>query len=301
MAKKSGRAVRAAGLLAVQGESKNRKGGVRNGTSTVARSSKRRNVSKSSSGVDSVAGKQAAASRRPFAVFDIDGTLVRWQLYHAIAEALAKRGHIDAKTRQKIKNARMVWKVRTHNESFAAYQTELIAAYEKLLLDLSYKDFNQAAKTVFEQYKDQVYIYTRELIKKLKKDGYLLFAISGSQIEIVSKIAKYYGFDDCVGTVYAHEKDKFTGAVTIHLGGKHVVLQELITKHHASLAGSVAVGDGAREISMLEMVETPIAFNPEKNLFDHAKGKGWKIVIERKNMVYELEKQNGRYILVKAS
>ena len=238
---------------------------------------------------------------RPIAVFDIDGTLIRWQLYHAIAEALAKRGHIDTKTHQKIKDARMLWKKRTHSEAFGAYQIELIRAYEKLLLDLSVKSFNEAVQAVFDEYKDQVYTYTRELIKDLKKRGYLLFAISGSQIEIVSKIAKYYSFDDCVGTIYEHEKDKFTGAVTIHLGGKHVVLEELIAKHHTSLAGSVAVGDGASDISMLEMVETPIAFNPEKKLFDYAKGKSWKIVIERKNMVYELEKQNGRYILVKAS
>lgn len=240
-------------------------------------------------------------SKRPFAVFDIDGTLIRWQLYHAIADALAKRGHIDAKTHQKIKDARMVWKRRTHGEAFSAYQTELVTVYEKLLLDLSVKQFNEAVQAVFDEYKDQVYIYIRELVKRLKKDGYLLFAISGSQIEIVSKIASYYDFDDCVGTIYAHEKDKFTGAVTIHLGGKHVVLEELIAKHHASLAGSVAVGDGASDISMLEMIETPIAFNPEKKLFDYAKGKGWKIVIERKNMVYELEKKDGRYVLAKTT
>lgn len=298
MSKRPGRTT---GLLVVQGESENRKEGVQNGTSTAARSSQRRNVGKSISGVDSFAGKQAVASRRPFAVFDIDGTLIRWQLYHAIADALAKKGHIDAKTHKKVKDSRMIWKTRTHGEAFGAYQTELVTAYEKLLLDLSYKDFNQAVQAVFDEYKDQIYVYTRQLIKDLKKKNYLLLAISGSQIEIVSKIAKHYGFDDCVGTIYAHENDKFTGAVTIHLGGKHVVLEELIAKHHASLAGSVAVGDGASDISMLEMVETPIAFNPEKKLFDHAKGKGWKIVIERKNMVYELEDSDGRYLLAPAS
>jgi len=157
----------------------------------------------------------------------------------------------------------------------------------------------KAVNAVFDEYKDQVYTYTRELVKQLKKDGYLLFAISGSQIEIVSKIAKHYGFDDCVGTIYEHEGDKFTGAMTAHLGGKHVVLRELIDKHHADTAGSIAVGDAASDISMLEMVETPIAFNPERNLFEHAKTKGWKIVIERKNIVYELKKQDGRYVLAK--
>lgn len=239
--------------------------------------------------------------KRPFAVFDIDGTLIRWQLYHAIADALAKKGHIDAKTHQKIKDARMVWKTRTHGEAFSSYQSELVVVYEKLLLDLSVKQFNEAVQAVFDEYKDQVYIYTRELVKRLKKDGYLLFAISGSQIEIVSKIAKYYGFDDCIGTIYSHDKDRFTGAMTIHLGGKHVVLEELIAKHHTNLSGSIAVGDSSGDITMLEMVETPIAFNPEKKLFDCAKSRGWKIVVERKNTVYELENSDGKYLLAETN
>ncbi|MBI2592164.1 HAD family phosphatase [Candidatus Saccharibacteria bacterium] len=238
---------------------------------------------------------------KPFAAFDIDGTLVRWQLYHAIADALAKRGLIDIKTYQSIRDARMRWKRRTHGEAFSSYQKELVVAYEKLLLNLSFKQFSAAVLSVFDEYKDQVYTYTRQLIKDLKKKGYLLFAISGSQVEIVSKIAKYYGFDEHVGTVYTHEGDRFTGAMSLHLGGKHLVLQELIDKHHAAMAGSIAVGDATSDISMLEMVELPIAFNPEKKLFDHASAKGWRIVIERKNMVYELEKQDGRYILVKTN
>ena len=80
-----------------------------------------------------------------------------------------------------------------------------------------------------------------------------------------------------------------------------MVLQELVKKHRATMPGSIAVGDGSSDISMLEMVELPIAFNPEKKLFDYASAKGWKIVIERKNMVYELEKQDGRYILAKTN
>ncbi len=238
---------------------------------------------------------------KPFAVFDIDGTLIRWQLYHAIADALAKKGLIDAKTYQTIRDARMEWKKRTHGEAFINYQNELVIAYEKLLLDLSFKQFSKAVQSVFDEYKDQVYTYTRELIKDLKKRGYLLFAISGSQIEIVSKIAKYYSFDDYVGTAYTHEGDRFTGAVSLHLGGKHVVAKELIKKHRATMAGSIAVGDATSDISMLEMVELPIAFNPERKLFDYAQTKGWKIVIERKNMVYELEEKDGRYILAKTN
>lgn len=256
---------------------------------------------KRTGGVSGFARRQASPAQRSFAVFDIDGTLIRWQLYHAIADELAKKGHIDPRTHQKIKDSRMVWKNRVHGEAFDAYQGELVRLYEKLLLDLSVKKFNEAVESVFDEYKDQVYTYTRELIKQLKKDGYLLFAISGSQIEIVSKIAKYYGFDECVGSIYKHEGNKFTGAVTLHLGGKHLILQDLVNKHRATMTGSTAVGDSASDISMLEMVDSPVAFNPERKLFDVARSKGWRIVVERKNMVYELENSDGRYILAKTN
>ena len=48
---------------------------------------------------------------------------------------------------------------------------------------------------------------------------------------------------------------------------------------------------------MLEIVDNPIAFNPDKEFFQVVKDHGWKIVVERKNMVYELAPSDGRYIL----
>ncbi|OGL35699.1 hypothetical protein A3F65_01260 [Candidatus Saccharibacteria bacterium RIFCSPHIGHO2_12_FULL_47_16b] len=237
------------------------------------------------------------AAHKPFAVFDIDGTLIRWQLYHAVADELVKLGYIDAKAYRAVKDARMLWKRRSNPEAFKIYERQLVTAYEKMLLELSVAHFNRATDAVFKKYKDQVYTYTRDLCRRLKKDGYLLFAISNSQIEIVSKIADYYGFDDAVGTYYHHDKKRFTGAASIPLGGKHAILAELVKKHNANYQDSLAVGDSISDISMLEAVETPIAFNPEYKLFEYAKRQGWKVVVERKNMIYELELQNGKYVL----
>src|SRR3989344_3226681 len=145
---------------------------------------------------------------RPFAVFDIDGTLIRWQLYHAIADAMVKRGYIAPYTYQAVREARMDWKRRSGSGSFKAYEKQLIDTYEKDLMELTSEQFMKAADTVFKEYKDQVYTYTRDLIEDLKKKGYVLFAISGSQVEIVEKIAKYWGFRDWVGTVYTSKKGR---------------------------------------------------------------------------------------------
>ena len=235
---------------------------------------------------------------RKFAVFDIDGTLVRWQLYHAVADSLVKLGFIAPVKFQGIKGARMDWKRRESSESYKKYETKLIKLYEDILADITISQFEQAAQNVFDEYKDQVYTWTRDLISDLMKKDYLLFAISGSQIEVVSKIAAYYKFDDCVGTEYVRKNGGFTGENIYHAANKRRVLEGLVNNHRATTEGSVAVGDGISDVPMLELVNTPIAFNPERRLLEVAKKQGWKIVIERKNMVYELEKQNGKYQLM---
>jgi len=238
---------------------------------------------------------------RRFAVFDIDGTLIRWQLYHAIVDSLAKLGHADPKKHQIIREARMRWKRRKGNSSFKSYEEQLIAVYEQILAGLTFEQFEEATSQVFTEYKEQVYTYTRELVSDLKKKGYLLFAISGSQAEIVSKIARHYGFDEFVGTIYERGESGFTGSKTIGSADKSKTLRALIEKRSASLRGSIAVGDSASDISMLELVEKAVAFNPERALFEHALRKGWKVVVERKNVIYVLEKHDGRYQLVKTS
>jgi len=234
---------------------------------------------------------------RPFAVFDIDGTLIRWQLYHATADALVRLGYVDKKEYQAIKDARMAWKRRDNEDAFKAYEGQLVRLYEEILLGLEPKEYDEAAQAVFDEYKDQVYRYTRDLIRELKSNDYMLFAISGSQTEIVGKIARYYGFDDHIGTYYERMEGKFTGTRKLHAGSKHVILDELVKKHDLSYKDSVAVGDSEGDISMLESVETPIVFNPTKKLFEAAKNQGWKVVVERKNMIYELEAKDGRYLL----
>ncbi len=234
---------------------------------------------------------------KSFAVFDIDGTLIRWQLYHAIVNELAKQGHLTPGAYERIHASRMIWKKREGGESFKAYERELIHTYHQALRGLPVEAYLQAIDTIFEEYKDQVFTYTRDLLKSLKQRGYVLFAISGSQMEILEKLAAYYGFDEAVGSIYEREGDHFTGKSSTVVEHKGEVLDKLIKQYDVGRKGSIAVGDSASDAALLELVEQPIAFNPDKTLFALAKKHGWKVVLERKNMVYKLEPHDGHYLL----
>lgn len=235
---------------------------------------------------------------KPFAVFDIDGTIIRWQLYHALADDLAKAGHLDPREFDKVREARMIWKKRVRETSFNDYELTLVNLIDTAITNIKVEDLQAACQRVLLEYQDQVYIYTRDLIQELKAKNYLLFAISASQAEIVQLLAAYYGFDDFGGSTYEVKDGYFTGQKEVLKSErKPAYLQQLVQKHNASWTGSTGVGDSESDIPMLSKVERPIAFNPTKKLFEHAQQQSWPIVVERKNMIYQLEPKDGSYIL----
>jgi phosphoserine phosphatase len=83
---------------------------------------------------------------------------------------------------------------------------------------------------------------------------------------------------------------KFTG-VTLHkeeIDNKANILRRFIENEHLSLADSYGVGDSESDIAFLTFVENPICFNPNSKLYAHGKKAGWKVVVERKDVIYEI-------------
>lgn len=234
---------------------------------------------------------------KKFAVFDIDGTLIRWQLYHAVVDKLAKKSLLDKAIYTEIRQARMSWKNREDNDSFMEYQDKVLEGFESAIQTISTADFDKAALEVIDEYKDQVYVYTRDLIRQLKSHGYFLIAISGSQKELVKQIADYYKFDDFVGSDYTRDGDRFSGDRQIASLSKKAHVTSMVAKHNLTTTDSYGVGDSQSDAVMLEMVENPIAFNPDQSLLKIAKSNHWNIVVERKNVIYKLSEDNGKYIL----
>ncbi len=232
-----------------------------------------------------------------FAVFDIDGTLIRWQLYHSVVDRLAKRGFLGEGAYEQIREARMRWKNRESADEFDKYQATLVGVYEKAVIDIPADEFDEIITEVADEYKNQIYTYPLNLAKRLKKEGYFLLAISGSHQEMVGYIARQHGFDDFIGTVFERTESGFSGVASTPVIDKAVALRTLIKKHQLDMADSYAVGDSASDIAMLEMVENPIAFNPNKVLFDVANERGWRVVVERKDVIYELRHEDTQYVL----
>ena len=70
---------------------------------------------------------------------------------------------------------------------------------------------------------------------------------------------------------------------------KRRVLEDFLDEAEAGLENSVGMGDTLSDVGFLEMVRTPVAFNPNRDLFEAARRRGWPIVVERKDVIYNLQ------------
>lgn len=232
-------------------------------------------------------------AKNKFAVFDIDGTLFRSGLVREVIYKLMEMNVLDESIYAKIAAKEQDWRKRVHGRAFNEFEEALHVAFDANLPKLKVEDFEQASQAVIDQHLDNVYVYTRDLARDLKAAGYTLFAISGSHTEVVAPFAKYYGFDDWIGGHFERGDNYFTGEVIKTHGQKDKTLKKLIKKHGVMLEDSIGIGDTFGDIGMLEIVEKPIAFNPERRLFEEAEKRGWNIVLERKNMIYHLDAKEG--------
>ncbi len=187
-----------------------------------------------------------------------------------------------------ILDAYYAWKDR--RGSYTDYLNRAVSMHAKAIRGKEQKYVLAVADLVFLHHRNRVYRYTRDLIKKLRRD-HLLLAVSGSPIEMVDLFGRYFGFDQMWGSVYEIDKDRrYTGRTRDlrSVDHKQAIIKSFLKKNKLTLTHSIGVGDTESDVSFLEMVDEPIAFNPSRRLFTIAKEQHWPIVVERKDVIYHL-------------
>lgn len=223
------------------------------------------------------------------AFLDIDGTVFRSSLLIELVEALITAELFPETARSSYEKSYMAW----HNRegTYEAYLDAMVKVFMANIKGVHYGDFADIGKEVVAANQKRVYRYTRDLIGKLKKQNYYVVAISQSPKTILDEFCEEYGFDKVYGRMYEiGPTDKFTGDVTDEevISNKANVIKRVLEDEQFTIDNSVAVGDTEGDIAMLDMVAMPICFNPNNTLFQHAKRMGWKVVVERKDVIYEL-------------
>jgi HAD superfamily hydrolase (TIGR01490 family) len=226
--------------------------------------------------------------QRKVAIFDIDGTIFRSSLLVELLEAMITEGVLPKSISKEYTRARSKWLDR--EGSYDDYIWAVITAFRRHLVGVNQKTFMRIAERVVEKMGKRVYCYTRDLIKDLHRKGYYLLAISNSPKIILDLFCQNYGFDHVYGRIYeVDKKDRFTGNIEFLdlISDKAKVLARAVEHNHLTLKGSYGVGDSEGDVQFLQYVDHPICFNPNSKLRAAAKRRGWKVVVERKDVIYQ--------------
>ncbi len=234
---------------------------------------------------------EPSAGEALLAVFDVDGTLFRRGLLPALTRRLVEEEVFSEGVREELSRDYYAWVER--RGSYETYDKLVMELFLRELAGVPVAELRRCATVEVEAHGRRLHMYTRDVTWRLKRAGYYLLAISGSPQEILDLFLEPLGFDRSWGTVLGHDDEgRYTGEVLKDpFKNKRLVLEEFLENAGVGLEGSVGMGDTLSDVRFLEMVGVPIAFNPNRSLFDVARRWSWPIVVERKDVIYNLQRR----------
>ncbi len=119
------------------------------------------------------------------------------------------------------------------------------------------------------------------LLEKHREAGDTLLIITATNSFVTRPIANNLGIEHLVATEPEQAGGRYTGRVfgtPSFREGKVTRLTEWLQKQGENLAGGSFYSDSHNDLPLLEMVQYPVAVDPDDTLRDHAKSRGWPII-----------------------
>lgn len=231
------------------------------------------------------------------AVFDIDGTIFRKNLHFELINELAWMKIFPLDARRQLIEIYTNWV--EHEGTYEQYRRALVNLYSEHIAGCRKSDVLRASKIVVPFHAKRTYVFAETLIKNLRAEGYHLIAVSGSPSEVVEEYnAHYLKFDAAFGSLYElNDQDIYTGIAAFEPSkNKGEVVKQYAYEHGLSLEDSYGIGDTESDGSFLRLVKYPIAFNPNQNLKEQAEKEHWRIVVEKKDVIYEITPETTSFL-----
>lgn len=241
--------------------------------------------------------------KNTIAFFDIDGTIYREGLITEVFKKMVKFEIIGGERwYNEVKPEFTKWDKRQGD--YDLYLQKMVDVYMEGIKGLKKDQIEYIAKRVIEQKGDRVYTFTRDRIRWHKKQGHITAAVSGSPYELVKEMARKYELTDFRGAVYKMDKNNiYTGEVIPMWDSisKEKAILELVDIYNGDLEKSYAYGDTGGDYTMLKMAGNPYCMNPTKELLnkvisDKELSKRVNVVVERKDVVYNLDINNLQFL-----
>lgn len=211
------------------------------------------------------------------AIFDLDNTLLSIDSDHAWGEFLLEQGAVDPQA------------YREANDRFLAdYEAgtlDILAFLEVALKPLAENSPEQLAAwhQQFMASKIEPHILSKgeELLARHRSRGDTLLIVTATNRFITCPIAERLGVDDLIATEPEAIDGRYTGRVSgtpSYRDGKVTRIREWLADKDMTLDDAWFYSDSHNDQPLLELVEHPVAVDPDPTLREVAETRGWKII-----------------------
>lgn len=211
------------------------------------------------------------------AIFDLDETLIGGDSDHAWGEFLISKGLVDADS-HRLKNDAFYQQYKRGELDVHAYLRFACQA-------LTEHDFDQLF-TLREEFvqdfiKPLMLPRANALVEHHRSLGDKLLVITATLEFITEPVVALLGIDELIAPIPERIGDRYTGeiiGVPSFGSGKVTRLQDWLAGTEFDLAGSHFYSDSANDLPLLELVEHPVAVDPDPRLRAVAEKRQWPII-----------------------
>lgn len=213
------------------------------------------------------------------AFFDVDNTMVQGASIIHFARGLAARKYL--RTSDLVDFA---WKQVKFRVTGKENSDDVAEGREKALSFVAGRSTAELARLGEEIYDeviaDKIWAGTRALAQMHLDAGQQVWLVTATPVELAQVIAKRLGLTGALGTVAESEDGVFTGRLVgdiLHGLGKAHAVRTLAVREGLNLKRCTAYSDSYNDVPMLSLVGTAVAVNPDADLRELAKNRGWDV------------------------
>ncbi|WP_430333912.1 HAD family hydrolase [Rhodococcus sp. ACT016] len=213
------------------------------------------------------------------AFFDVDNTMVQGASIIHFARGLAARKYL--RTSDLVDFA---WKQVKFRITGKENSDDVAEGREKALSFVAGRSTAELARLGEEIYDeviaDKIWAGTRALAQMHLDAGQQVWLVTATPVELAQVIAKRLGLTGALGTVAESRDGVFTGRLVgdiLHGLGKAHAVRTLAIREGLNLKRCTAYSDSYNDVPMLSLVGTAIAVNPDADLRELAKNRGWEV------------------------
>jgi HAD superfamily hydrolase (TIGR01490 family) len=211
------------------------------------------------------------------ALFDLDNTLLAGDSDYMWGKFLVKNQMVDGPLFER-ENQRFYEEYAAgvlDINAYLTFQLGVLAQFDKKELD------ELRIKFLTENIEPIITKKSRQLLKKHRDKGDTLIIITATNSFVTTPIAQALGVEHLIATGVEVKNGQYTGksiGTPCFQEGKVTLLNKWLTQNQKGLTGSWFYSDSHNDLPLLNVVDNPIAVDPDEKLEKYAQQKGWPTI-----------------------